>query len=77
MTARITLEGAIIWSALVLIGIARAWDDFDQTNPLTWIYVGVFGLTLFGISVLHIVLETRHRKAKARTATDKADNDEY
>ncbi len=75
--SRIALEGAIIWSALVLIGIARAWDDFDQTNPLTWVYVGAFGLTLFGISVLHIVLETSHRRAKARTAADNGDNDEY
>ena len=32
---RAALEGAILWSALVLIGIARAWGDFDKTNPLT------------------------------------------
>ncbi len=68
---------AILWSALILISIARARGDFDQTNPLTWVYVGAFGLTLVGISVLHLALETRHRKAKSRTAADTADNGEY
>jgi hypothetical protein len=75
--SRIALEGAILWSALILIGIARAWGDFDQTNPLTWVYVGAFGLTLVGVSVLHLALETRHRKAESRTAADTADNGEY
>jgi hypothetical protein len=75
--SRIALEGAILWSALIFIGIARAWGNFDQTNPLTWVYVGAFGLTLVGISVLHLALETRHRKAKSRTAADTADNGEY
>lgn len=72
--SRIALEGAILWSALVLIGAARAWGDFDKTNLLTWVYVGAFGLTLVGISVLHLSLQMRHRRAKSRSAADTADD---
>ena len=43
--------------------VARAWGDFHQTNLLTWVYVGAFGLTLVGISVLHLSLQMRHRRA--------------
>ena len=75
--SRIALEGAILWSALILVGVTRAWGDFDQTNPLTWVYVGAFGLTLVGISVLYFVLETRHRKAKSKTTADIANKGDY
>lgn len=61
--SRITLEGAVMWSALILIGVMRAWSDFDQRNPLTWIYIGAFVVSIVGIVALYAVMEARrHRR---------------
>ena len=39
-SARVILQGQLIGLALVLLGAARAWGDFDPASPATWIFIG-------------------------------------
>jgi len=41
--ARITLQSQMIGIALILLGVARAWAEFDTAKVTTWVFVG--GLT--------------------------------
>lgn len=59
--SRIPLEGALIYSALILIGVVRAWDDIDASNALAWVYVGSIIASLVGIAALHVTMESRQR----------------
>jgi hypothetical protein len=65
--SRSALEGAVIWSALLLVAAARAWGDFEQANPLTWVFVGSLGLSLIAIGALCYGMEA-HRSARAAVA---------
>jgi hypothetical protein len=56
--ARIGLESQALSLALILLGVVRAWDDFDKTNGLTWIFVGGMLLLLLIIAVVYGRLET-------------------
>lgn len=49
---RVIVQTLLVFAVLLLIGAARAFDDFDQDNPLTWVYlaavvVGAIALALF------------------------------
>ncbi len=46
---------------------ARAWGDFEQANPLTWVFVGSLGLSLIAIGALCYGMEA-HRSARAAVA---------
>jgi hypothetical protein len=48
---RITLESQLIGLALILLGSARAWADFDTSNALAYVFVG-------GLAVLFAALLT-------------------
>jgi hypothetical protein len=37
---RLIVETFLVATALLLIGAARAFGDFDTSNPLTWLYLG-------------------------------------
>ena len=57
--ARLLVQSQLLGFALVLIGAARAWTDFDQSNALTWGVVGGMALYLCAIGVLYAVMESR------------------
>jgi hypothetical protein len=44
------VETFLIAVALLLVGAARAWSDFDHGNPLTWAYLA--GLAGAGLGLL-------------------------
>lgn len=57
--ARMPLQSQALGIVLILVGIGRAWADFDATNPVTWFIVtGLAGL-LVAIAVLYTVMERR------------------
>ncbi len=62
---RLALHTGAIASALAFGGILRAWGDFNQANPLTWVVVAYAGLTVVALVVLCVVMERRrtHRPA--------------
>lgn len=57
--SRITLEGAAIWSALLLVAAGRAWGDFDQSNLLTWAFLGSLVVSLVAIGALLVAMKAR------------------
>ena len=58
--ARLPVRSQLLGFALVLVGVARAWSDFDPSNPLTWGVVGGMVLYLGAVSVLYLRMESRH-----------------
>jgi hypothetical protein len=52
--ARVLVQSQILGFTLVLIGVVRAWDNFDPSNVLTWGVVG--GMTLYLIAILLLYL---------------------
>jgi hypothetical protein len=53
---RITLQSQVIGLALILVGAARAWSDFDTSNALTYVFVGGLGALLAGLVALDLYL---------------------
>src|SRR5947209_8543574 len=54
---RLLIQTFFVATALLLIGAGRAWGNFDQGNPLTWLYLGgLIGADL-GLLVLYRKLE--------------------
>jgi len=57
--ARILVQSQVLGFAMVLVGVVRFWDDFDQSNALTWPVVGGMALYLGAIVVLYVAMERR------------------
>ena len=57
--ARLLVQTQIVGISMGLLGIVRAWDDFDPANPLTWGLVGGTVVYLGAIVVLYLVMERR------------------
>ena len=49
---RITLESQLIGLALILLATARAWEQFDKSNALTYAFTGGIALLLLGLGTL-------------------------
>jgi hypothetical protein len=49
---RITLESQLIGLALILLATARAWEQFDKSNALTYVFAGGIALLLVGLAAL-------------------------
>lgn len=57
--ARILVQSQLLGFALVLIGVARAWANFDPSNVLTWGVVGGMVTYLLAVLVMYIGMENR------------------
>jgi len=64
----ITLRSQAIGLALILLGAARAWDDFDTSSALSYVFVGGLGLLLAGLIALELYTLALERNASARAA---------
>ena len=60
---RIMLHTQMIALALILVAVARAWRDFNATNPLTWVFVIGTGFWLVVLAAVHIGLDARRNTA--------------
>ena len=49
---RITLESQLIGLALILLATVRAWEQFDTSNALTYVFAGGIALLLAGLATL-------------------------
>jgi hypothetical protein len=58
---RITLQSLMLALALFLIAVARAWSEFDKSNPITWLFVFAVIARLFAIVVIYILMERKSR----------------
>ena len=58
---RVTLESQLIGLALILLAAARAWEQFDKSNALTYVFAGGIALLLIGLSALWCSMALRPR----------------
>ena len=49
---RITLESQLIGLALILLATARAWEQFDKSNAITYVFAGGIAILLVGLAAL-------------------------
>jgi len=66
---RITLQSQLIGLALMLVAVVRAWTDFDQSNWLTWVFVGGIATMFLGLLALDVAMDSRFRAYKRMIAT--------
>lgn len=56
---RVPLETTFIWTVLILLGIPRAWDNFDAGSAATWLYLAGVILVILAILGLYSYMERR------------------
>jgi hypothetical protein len=61
---RITLESQLIGLSLILLATARAWEQFDKANELTYVFAGGIALLLVGLAALWVSM-VRYRPPEA------------
>jgi hypothetical protein len=49
---RITLESQLIGLTLILLATVRAWEQFDKSNAMTYVFAGGIALLLVGLATL-------------------------
>jgi hypothetical protein len=64
---RITLESQLIGLALILLATVRAWEQFDKSNALTYVFAGGIGLLLVGLAALWSSMALRRPRAPGRS----------
>ena len=62
---RILIESQLIALVLILVGVVRAWGDFHQDNPLTWVFILGIAALLAGATSLYLTMESRRRSQVA------------
>jgi hypothetical protein len=60
--ARIILEAQAFSILMIIIAAARAWSDFNPSNPSALFFVGGLSGLLIGIVTLYVGMETRHKR---------------
>lgn len=65
--ARIILESQACSIVLILLAAARAWSNFDQSKPITWLFIGGLSFLLVAIVGLYISIEMYRRNAIHRS----------
>jgi hypothetical protein len=55
---RITLESQLIGLTLILLGTVRAWDQFDTSNPRSYLFAGGIALLLAALAALWGAIRT-------------------
>ncbi len=56
-TWRLLLQTFLVACTLILVGAARAWNNFDHANPLAWLFVGGLAAMAGVIVVLYRRME--------------------
>jgi hypothetical protein len=58
---RVVVQTLLVFLCFLLVGAARAFDDFDQDNALTWAYLGGAALGALGLALFYRSMETARR----------------
>jgi hypothetical protein len=66
--ARVVIEAMMIGFAIAVIGVVRAWDEFDTGRVTTWVFLATVGVALALMVVLYAVME-RRRFGRRQVAT--------
>jgi hypothetical protein len=66
---RILLESALIGIVLTVLGMPRMWNDFNQSQIMTYVFVSGLILTFIAFIVIHIWLDRSVRMAQIKKAS--------
>jgi hypothetical protein len=66
--SRLMLQVQVLMLALILVAGARAHDDFDASNALTWLLLGGFLASMASAAALLVVMDAR--AGRRRSAPD-------
>jgi uncharacterized membrane protein YciS (DUF1049 family) len=62
---RILVESAMIGIAVTLLALPRMWPDFDQTKPISYIFIAGLALGLIGCAIIHLQLDRKSSQKKS------------
>jgi len=65
---RLIVQTFFVATALLLIGAARAWDDFDTGNALTYVYIGSLLAADVALVLLYVAMERHELVPRAAPA---------
>jgi hypothetical protein len=71
-SARITLQSQIFSIAFILLGAVLSWDNFDQSKPVTWLFIGGLVFLMIALPALYFVIESRLRQGDVNVSTQPA-----
>lgn len=57
-SSRLILQSQAFSIVFILIGALRAWGDFNQSSPASYLFVGSLVLLLIGIVAVNLVMES-------------------
>ncbi len=64
--SRIILESQAFSIVMILIATTRAWSDFEQSNLITWLFVGGLSFLLVALAALYVSIEIHRRNVVKR-----------
>ena len=70
-SSRLILQSQAFSIVFILIGAVRAWDDFNQSSPASYLFIGGLAMLLIGIFAVYLFMESL-RGSGARTLADAA-----
>jgi hypothetical protein len=56
-SARIAFQSLAVAQVLILVGVVRAWDEFNSGNAVSWLFVIGMCALLAGVVILYVTLE--------------------
>lgn len=59
---RISTQSAILWFSMLIVGVVRAFDEFDRSKPLTWVFLAFLGLEWLLATWSYVALEAQRRR---------------
>jgi hypothetical protein len=68
-SGRAVTQATIVGTVLALVGVVRAWGEFDTGRPFTYVFLTFLGLALVFFIVLHVVMDRLAQGAPAAPAT--------
>lgn len=64
---RIALQSQLIGVALILIGVIRAWGDFDTSRITTWLFLAGMILLMAALGGLYFMMESKYRTVQRQS----------
>src|SRR5579864_545388 len=67
-SARLTLQSQIVSIVFIVLAAVLSWDNFNQSNSATWLFLGGMLFLLIALPVLYFVLQRRLKQSAALAA---------
>lgn len=63
---RVAIRSELVAPVFFFVAMVASWNDFDQGNPLTWLFVfNVTVVFMVGVPVMYLYMESRRKRQMA------------